>query len=825
MTRSTPTPPLSHAAEGASAATPTLNPEIFRRLTDTSSQAIGMAGLNNRILYANHTFQRLLGIPDEARLADHSFYDFYCQQDSRRLREEIMPRVQNHGEWSGEISLCSLTGAEYQTIQNIFLIRDDSGAPAAFANVITDISERVNADTALRIKDAAIASSINAIAIAGLDGKISYVNQALVDLWRLPGPKQALGRSPLEFWDDPEAAKTVAEALYSEGRWQGELCARLHDGALADMQLSAHMVLDGDGKPLCMMSSFIDITARKQIEQALRQERDFATSLINTAPVIILLLDTQGMIQHANPYFETFSGYRLDEIKGKEWFAAFIPPRDQARIRALFHRAKHDEPTRGNTNPIVIRSGEEREIEWNAQPIRDAQGAVTALLAIGLDVTARKALEHTIHSSAERLNEAQHLARVGSWELDLISGELNWSDEVFRILEMDKAQFDGTYAAFLDAIHPDDREAVHQAYTVSLVTRAPYEINHRLLMSDGRIKWVQERCSSDFDRDGKPLRSRGTVQDISERIHAEQALAQSAALFRTLAQVAPVGIFRTDVAGQFTYVNEYYCDIIGRSSAAALGSGWSNAIHPNDRTRVAEAWEEAVKKQTPCSSEYRILRPDGQEIWVVGRVRAEQNIQGEVIGYVGTLADITQRKSAEEEIRRLAFYDQLTGLPNRRLLLDRLQQALAASARSGHHGALLFIDLDNFKQLNDTLGHDHGDLLLQQVAQHLASSVRAIDTVARFGGDEFVVMLEDLSTTLAEAATQTEAVAEKIHAALNHPCQLGDHIHHATPSIGATLFSGHQHTMEELLRQADLAMYSAKSAGRNALRFFNSAAI
>jgi diguanylate cyclase (GGDEF)-like protein len=163
----------------------------------------------------------------------------------------------------------------------------------------------------------------------------------------------------------------------------------------------------------------------------------------------------------------------------------------------------------------------------------------------------------------------------------------------------------------------------------------------------------------------------------------------------------------------------------------------------------------------------------------------------------------------------------LTHLPNRRLLLDRINQALVSSARNKRYGALLFIDLDNFKSVNDTLGHDFGDLLLQQVAQRLSSCIREGDTISRLGGDEFVVLLEDLSDAATVAATEAEFVGEKIRVLLNRPYQLNTYLHHSTPSIGVTLFADHSGTIEDLLKQADLAMYRAKSAGRNALCFFD----
>ncbi|HUW76346.1 MAG TPA: diguanylate cyclase, partial [Gallionella sp.] len=202
-------------------------------------------------------------------------------------------------------------------------------------------------------------------------------------------------------------------------------------------------------------------------------------------------------------------------------------------------------------------------------------------------------------------------------------------------------------------------------------------------------------------------------------------------------------------------------------------------------------------------------------------ISAVKSADGAVTHYIGSHIDISDRKSAEKEVHLLAFYDPLTQLPNRRLFMDRFHHALASSARNGGAGALLFIDLDNFKSLNDSLGHDIGDLMLQQVGQRLASCVRGDDTVSRLGGDEFVVMLENLSEHLFEAAAQTEFVCEKMLTLLSQSYQLETHEYHGGASIGATLFKGNSLAPDELLKQADIAMYQAKQAGRNTVRFFD----
>jgi diguanylate cyclase (GGDEF)-like protein/PAS domain S-box-containing protein len=214
-------------------------------------------------------------------------------------------------------------------------------------------------------------------------------------------------------------------------------------------------------------------------------------------------------------------------------------------------------------------------------------------------------------------------------------------------------------------------------------------------------------------------------------------------------------------------------------------------------------------------------RKDGKLIFKWLNITAVTDETGLVTNYVSTQTDISARKMAEEAVEHLAFYDSLTDLPNRRLLSDRLQQAQASFARNGKEGAILFIDLDNFKALNDTQGHDVGDLLLIQVAKRLRESVREGDTVARLGGDEYVVILEDLSQDPVEAATQAKEVGKKILKALNVPYQLVGHEYRNTPSIGVTLLNDQHHSIEEMLKQADIAMYQAKKSGRNTLRFFD----
>jgi diguanylate cyclase (GGDEF)-like protein/PAS domain S-box-containing protein len=277
----------------------------------------------------------------------------------------------------------------------------------------------------------------------------------------------------------------------------------------------------------------------------------------------------------------------------------------------------------------------------------------------------------------------------------------------------------------------------------------------------------------------------------------------------------------TDANTVILQVNKAFTESTGYSAEEAVGktprllkSGRHN------KNFYQEMWSTLLQTGT-WRGEVWDKRKNGEIFPKLLIITAVKNLSGVITHYIGHHIDIAERKAAEEKIHNLAFYDPLTQLPNRRLLMDRLQHALAASARSGHMGALLFIDLDNFKTLNDTLGHETGDLLLKQVAQRLATCVRGGDTVSRLGGDEFVLILENMDDHSMDAASHAENVSDKIKNTLNQIFKLGEHEYKCTSSIGVTLFEGYKYPIEELMKQADIAMYQAKKAGRNAVCFYD----
>ncbi|MCM8565817.1 GGDEF domain-containing protein [Thauera linaloolentis] len=305
-----------------------------------------------------------------------------------------------------------------------------------------------------------------------------------------------------------------------------------------------------------------------------------------------------------------------------------------------------------------------------------------------------------------------------------------------------------------------------------------------------------------------------------QRLYAAATrLAQTRDEFRTLVENIPGVVFRCEIEAPWVVMH------VSQNIAALTGAtpdeftsghaSFGDFILPEDRQRIESAIEAAYQQHTAYEVEYRMRARDGRIHWVSERGRIYVTEDGSALWLDGVIIDVTERKAAEDAIRNLAFVDTLTHLPNRRFLLDRLRQGLAGSRRHGRHGALLFVDLDHFKQVNDTYGHEAGDKLLCEVARRLKQCVREGDTVARLGGDEFVVLLEELGDNGGEACEKGALIAEKIRSAINAPFELGDARHTCTPSIGVTGYGPGDESAEALLRRADAAMYCAKASGRN----------
>jgi diguanylate cyclase (GGDEF)-like protein/PAS domain S-box-containing protein len=525
----------------------------------------------------------------------------------------------------------------------------------------------------------------------------------------------------------------------------------------------------------------------------------------------IIITDLNADIISVNPAFTRITGYRPDEVIGCNPRLLASDKQDKAFYIAMWQAIVQEGVWNGE---LVNRhkNGSLYDIQMSVTASRDGAGRLQHYIGVATDITERKRAERALRSESEKNQALLRNASDGIHILDTDGNIIEVSDSFCAMLGYKREEMIGMNLARWEANFEGSELVRVFKLQFEHKKRSEFETRHR--RKDGTV--------FDVEVSGFPLEFNGrqvvfnSSRDITARKQADAELRIAASAFET-----QDGILITDADNTILRVNRAFTEITGYSAADVVGRNPRILKSGHHDTNFYKAMWSCINSTGSWKGEIWNRRKNGDTYPERISITAVKDPGGRVTNYVASLADITMHKAAEDEIKSLAFYDPLTRLPNRRLLLDRLQQALVSSTRSGKEGALLFIDLDNFKTLNDTLGHDMGDLLLRQVAQRLEACVREGDTVARLGGDEFVVMLEDLSEESIEAAAQTESIGAKIIEALNIPYHLGEYEYLSTPSIGAALFIGQVQTIDELYKQADIAMYQAKKAGRNTLRFFD----
>lgn len=370
----------------------------------------------------------------------------------------------------------------------------------------------------------------------------------------------------------------------------------------------------------------------------------------------------------------------------------------------------------------------------------------------------------------------------------------------------------------------------------SELTGQPAEIPVKRVLNEGTVQGLanhtvliaRDGTRRDVADSAAPIRNaRGVIegvvlvfQDVTEQYRMRRALADSEHHYRTLANTGQALVWTAGLDKKCNYFNSVWLAFTGRTLAQELGDGWAEGVHPDDVALCFTTYVAAFDARESFAMEYRLRHVSGEYRWIMDQGCPRYDSQGRFLGYIGHCLDISQVKQAEAQVAHLAYHDALTGLPNRALFQDRLTQAMAAARRNQRVGALMFVDLDHFKRLNDVYGHALGDAVLQEAASRLQFYLRTEDTVARLGGDEFVVLLPALATESDGAATLARAVADKIRLALEGPILIEGITYHTAASMGVTLFPKHNESVDDLMREADIAMYRAKERGRNQISFF-----
>ena len=731
-----------------------------------------------------------------------------------RRRERVVPFEAVHHHRSGRRLNVSVSLAP---------VKDAAGEVVGVSAINRDVTERKAAEEALREAEARYRTLVEQIPA------VTYVQELKHNtaLYVSPQVEVLTGYSPVDFYSDPtlwygvvhpDDLKRVAaedERTDETGepfRMEYRMCHK--DGRVAWVRDEAIMVEDGDGSPRFWQGVLFDITERKRAEQKIL----FQARLLDTVGQAVVALDLDGRITYWNRFAETLYGWPAREVVGRPASEILTPEDQQGRADEVMSELMAGRNWSGEFE-VRRRDGTSFVAMVIDTPVYDEQGNLAGMIGVSTDITERKEAEDALRRSKARFQAVFENAAVGMALVDMegrLAGSnlalqemLGYGDEELRSM------------TWVELTHPDDID-LDRSHFERLVAGEldRYQFEKRYVRKDGRVIWGHLTGSVIGGPEVEPRLMVGMVEDVTERRQAEEALKESEERFRSAFDDAPIGVTLVGHDNRYLRVNRAFCEMLGRTEEELVGVVSSEITHPEDLEATKACMERVLEEDGGGDRKYdlekRCLHADGRAVWVVLSVSLVRDSRGAPSHYVCQHQDISERKELEQRLERQAFHDPLTDLPNRALFVDRLRQALARMNRRELPVAVLFLDLDNFKIVNDSLGHEAGDRLLAAVAGRLKECVRPEDTLARFGGDEFAVLVEG-----APDLEVAERVARRILERLRAPFNIGGRDVFTSASVGiAPATAGHRDSAK-LLRNADLAMYGSKRRGKGGYKVFD----
>ena len=582
------------------------------------------------------------------------------------------------------------------------------------------------------------------------------------------------------------------------------------NGSEVNVEISLSPIQTEQG--LFFASAVRDITDRVQAIAKLQKSEQRFRNMANSSPIMIWLTDADGEPVFANQAWLDFTGLAsAREMTHQNWLST-VHPEDRDTAFVEYYKNTTAREAIASEYRLRNAAGEWRHLFDKGMPLYDENGAFNGYIGSAIDVTEYRKAQQLIRDKEHMLSESQRIARIGSWSVELASGCISWSDELYRIFGVAPESFDPHFKAVISRIHDDDRQMVKTWVDACIAGQQPQELDFRVLLTNGAIRHVRGSGGLQYNQQNKPQPLVGSIQDITERKQLEIDQRIAAIAFESQEAMAI-----TDTSNTILRVNQAFCTSTGYSEEDVIGRKISIVKSGrHDAAFYAKMWKVILSTGT-WRGEVWDRRKNGEIYpkWLT--ITAVKGADGVVSHYVSTHADITERKMSEDQIKKLAFYDPLTELPNRRLLQERIKHSISMERRDGRQMALLMLDLDRFKAVNDNLGHLAGDELLQQVAGRISARLREVDMVARLGGDEFIILLEDIVQP-----EDAALVAKEIIADLSKPFKLSqcDDVH-IGGSIGISLHPQHGDNADTLMDHADAALYQAKGAGRGCFAYFS----
>ncbi len=758
---------------------------------------------------------RLWGIEPSASAATYEKYLESVHPDDRQaVNDTVQGAYADHQPYSVLHRVVRPDGTERWILGRGRVTTDAEGNPVKFAGTAEDITERKVAEDLVADSERELRAYIDNLstftAKIALDGSILLAGRAAEIASGLSN--EEFMRTPfLEgpwFAFDPEVQARVKDAFRraTSGEWVSYDERLFVLGQVMTISFSLVPVQNELGEVTSIIAEGRDITALKDAEMKFQ-------GLLEAAPEAFIGMNAEGLITDWSNQAEVVFDWPRSEAIGRLLAETIIPPRYRERHRRGLERFLEtgDGPVLNQRLELsaLRRNGEEFPVEMTiwAQSI----GGEMQFNALVHDITERKRAEADVQLLAAIVQSSDD-AIISK---DIEGTILSWNGGAERLYGFTQEEAVGQSIAILE-----DPSRLGEASSILDRVRRGQAVQHFDTVrrrKDGNLIDVSLSVSPQRDGAGNITGASSITRDITYRVRAEEALRQAEERFRKAFDNAPIGMALMSADKRLLQVNQALCHVLGRREGDLLGSTLDSVTHPDDRATGEQVLNAMLAGGgSTHRGEQRCLHLDGRVVWALMSVSLLTDSEGSPLYFITQIEDITAAKEAEERLTHQALHDPLTGLPNRKLFLDRLRQALARADRRSSWVAVLFLDLDQFKVVNDSLGHEVGDRALVVVAQRIRSTLRQEDTAGRFGGDEFVVMCEDL-----EDGDEAVEIAGRLAEAIAPPFTIGGREIQVTASVGIALASGTSSSPDEILRDADAAMYRAKDRGRDRYEMFD----